>query len=472
MIGTIGHGKLEYKNFDSLYDERYNGVWTIDIPVNTLQDDGSVPKKILDKNKEKNILIILENLYSNEILYQKIECQGIPYSYIRMATKLENNVSRQNIEFNNKGTFKFTEWKRESFLTDSNELITKLSKFSKAYANNKYLRKEKKIEDRLFRYKNRIKLSQVDEITSTGFYSIATPDTIENISEKEFLKRNLLSINNGELEYDVRSKEVHYEYEKNNPSKYIINGVLEVYNMKEVIFQRLFISFPIIHHLSRYYNKTTKKWSWWRGLETVELLGTSTWLNPRLNQQQQIPCYTDIKIEPIARINVTQGYTPQNGLEDFKSTRTMDIVWQKYNPNISSAPLVGSNVLGYVSNLSVKDIVGADSGYNQRWSWTQSGGDFYLGRIVSNKYRSSSSAIKLFPNNNRAVALINDPYWTKNTFPLYKQFNKVEENIPYTSSLAFYWDVNHINAAVSYRKLKYQIGYISNIFTDEYSSNY
>lgn len=471
MTGTIGHGKIEYKNFNTLTDERFNGVWTVILPQNTLTNDA--PTSIVERNKERDIIIILENLYSNDILYQKLECQGYPYTYIRMATKKDANVSRQNLTFTNIGEFKFTEWKRESFMTDSSELITKLSKFSKAYANDKYMSKDDKIEKKLFRYKGKTKLTDMDQNTVTGFYSITTTNTSDNINEKEFLERNLLSVNNGDLEYKIRSKELHYEYEKANDKNLLVNAVLEVYDLEKVVFQRLHISYPIIHHLSRYYNKETNRWSWWRGLETIDLLGTSTWLNPKLYFTGMIPCYSSIKIDPKAKVNITQGFITPEHIKD-KIATDEGAIYDIYNPNVKSAPVIGSNVLGYITPLDVSESISAN--YVPKNNHVFSGDILtnYKNYLNNNKITLGTlDSIKgIFTKSSQFNIATNDKYWARSLFPKYKENGRINDNIPYTSSLAIYWDTNNLSTAISYRQLKYNEHYIVDIFDDDFSNNY
>lgn len=211
----------------------------------------------------KNKYFVLENIYNDKMLLQRITFMHTDVSYNRTACATEDVTDVGLPVTYTNGSYKFTDWKLDNLNENDIEVKKILKSSSKASVDERLVGKNDDIFDLMFRYKGRVNVASLPLTKKAGFYSL-----LDEVSEfkkifqvkDDFYKRR----SNNRL--DVPKNKDYY----NTKNETMLQGVLEVYRSDKYIFQSLYISNPFITNLNRALNINDNQWTEWRINQTVD----------------------------------------------------------------------------------------------------------------------------------------------------------------------------------------------------------
>lgn len=234
---------------------------------------------------------ILENISTDIMTLQRITFMQDDVSFIRTIMKEGYTSSDFDGTYNRDG-YIYSDWELESLKENDLEVKRVLDTASKSSMHERLVSKNDSEYNKLFKYKKRITVSELNNTLENGVYSVI--DDLETLFTLMPMKREILRArSNSKTSQDT-----------------ILEGVLENYITENHIFQTLYISSPIVSNMNRFYNRSRSKWSEWRINQNVD---DTYWLHNAI----PISNYVDIPI--IKRqlgINSTMLIYGNNGTVD------------------------------------------------------------------------------------------------------------------------------------------------------------
>lgn len=234
---------------------------------------------------------ILENISTDIMTLQRITFMQDDISFIRTIMKEGSTSSDFDGIYNREG-YIYSDWELESIKENDLEVKKILDTASKSSMHERLVSKNDPEYKKLFKYKKRITVSELNNTLENGIYSVI--DDLETLFTLMPMKREILRArSNSKISQDT-----------------VLEGVLENYITGNHIFQTLYISSPIVSNMNRFYNRSRNKWSEWRINQNVD---DTYWLHNAI----PVSNYVDIPI--IKRqlgINSTMLIYDNNGTVD------------------------------------------------------------------------------------------------------------------------------------------------------------
>ena len=217
-----------------------------------------------------NKYFFLENISTEIMTLQRVTFMQDNTSYIRSIMK-EGNVSPDFDGIYNREGYIYSKWELESLKENDSDVRQVLDTASKSSMHQRLLSKNDTEYKKVFKYKKRITVSDLNTILENGIYTVI--DDIETLFSLMPMRREI-------LKRRANSK---------NMQDTSLEGVLENYNTENHIYQTFYISSPIVANMNRYYNKSSNKWSEWRINQNVD---DTYWLHNAI----PVSNYADIPI--------------------------------------------------------------------------------------------------------------------------------------------------------------------------------
>ena len=234
---------------------------------------------------------VLENISTDTMTLQRVTFMQDDVSYMRTIMK-DGNTSSDFDGIYNRDGYIYSDWELESLKENDLEVKRVLDTASKSSMHERLVSKNDSEYKKLFKYKKRIKINDLNNNLENGIYSVI--DDLEMLFTLMPMKREILRArSNSKTTQDT-----------------VLEGVLENYITENHIYQTLYISSPIVSNLNRYYNRSRNKWSEWRINQNVD---DTYWLHNAI----PVSNYVDIPI--IKRqlgINSTMLIYGNNGTVD------------------------------------------------------------------------------------------------------------------------------------------------------------
>lgn len=217
-----------------------------------------------------NKYFFLENISTEIMTLQRVTFMQENTSYIRSIMK-EGNVSPDFDGIYNRDGYIYSKWELESLKENDSEVRQVLDTASKSSMHQRLLSKNDTEYKKVFKYKKRITISDLNTILENGIYTVI--DDAETLFSLMPMRREI-------LKRRANSK---------NMQDTSLEGVLENYNTENHIYQTFYISSPIVANMNRYYNKSSNKWSEWRINQNID---DTYWLHNAI----PVSNYADIPI--------------------------------------------------------------------------------------------------------------------------------------------------------------------------------
>lgn len=198
-----------------------------------------------------NKYFFLENISTEIMTLQRVTFMQDDTSYIRTIMK-EGNTSTDFDGIYNREGYIYSKWELESLKENDLDVKRVLDTTSKDSMHQRLLSKNDSEYKKIFKYKKRISISDLNTILESGIYTVI--DDIEALFLLMPMRREILKRRTNSKKMQDTSLE----------------GVLENYNTENHIYQTFYISSPIVANMNRYYNKSSNKWSEWRINQNVD----------------------------------------------------------------------------------------------------------------------------------------------------------------------------------------------------------
>lgn len=296
---------------DKFFNNYSTGIFLYKYEYNN-DTDTLFKKRMYDSIKEelvKNKYFVLENIYDDGMLLQRLTFMHTNNSYIRTACS-GNDVNKFGVNaIYSNGTNRFSEWNMDNINENDPEVKKILKSSSKESVDKRIMSKNSNDFKRIFKYIKRLSLSDFSNIEmSQGFYSV-----IDEV--KEFEK--LIPVNKDFYERRSNTRSIPKNekfYKKDNLDK--LQGILEVYKSKKYLLQVLYVSNPFISILNRAFSYENNQWTEWRINQNVD---DTYWLqnvNPHSTYVELPIIKRNLYLNNMSLLYKFRGYTDERSIND------------------------------------------------------------------------------------------------------------------------------------------------------------